>query len=310
MSFRRPVCRALVAASLVMAVPLTQVVSLPAARAQASAPSPTPASRPAKVDKKKLAKQYVDSGLAAQDAGDYDTALSLYGKAYELVPHPALLFNMAQVHRLAGRLEAAIDLYKQYLGNEPSGPMAKTSRELLTALEAQQAAEVQQAAEAEKSARAAAAAAAAAKQQAELAAKQQTEAARQAEAAKAPPPARSSDSSSGSRGRPLRIAGLVAGGVGLVGLGAGVAFNLRASSLSDELSTPGETYDPGKKSDGEAAERMMYVSFAVGGALVVGGAALYFLGHRARNEARRGRVAVMPSLSPAGVGLVVIGGLP
>src|SRR5689334_6764796 len=71
--------------------------------------------QPAQPDKKKVAKSYVDAGLAAQDAGDYDTALTFYDKAYALVPHPALLFNKAQVHRLAGRQAQAIELYEQYL---------------------------------------------------------------------------------------------------------------------------------------------------------------------------------------------------
>jgi tetratricopeptide (TPR) repeat protein len=297
MSRRPTVFRALMASSLVLAVPLTQAVREPAARAQPAKPAPGA--------KKKLAKQYVDSGLAAQDAGDYDTALSLYGKAYELVPHPALLFNMAQVHRLAGRLEAAVDLYGQYLASEPSGPMAKTSRELLTALEAQLAADAQKAREAEQ----------AAQRKAEEARKAEAAPNAAASAPAAPaasrpsPPTDATPSSvddGGSRGRTLRIAGLVAGGVGLVGLGAGVAFNLRASSLSDDLSRPGNPYDPGKKSDGESAERMMYLSFAAGGALLIGGAAMYFLGHRARNE----RVALAPSFSLDSVGLVVIGGLP
>src|SRR5262249_54217758 len=47
-------------------------------------------------DKTKVAKQYVDAGLAAQGTGDYDTALTMYSKAYQLVPHPLLIFNMAQ----------------------------------------------------------------------------------------------------------------------------------------------------------------------------------------------------------------------
>lgn len=60
-------------------------------------------------DKTKVAKQYVDAGLAAQSTGDYDTALTMYAKAYELVPHPVLLFNMAQAHRLAGHLAHGLE---------------------------------------------------------------------------------------------------------------------------------------------------------------------------------------------------------
>ena len=61
--------------------------------------------------KTKVAKQYVDAELAAQSTGDCDTALTMYAKAYELMPHPVLLVNMAQAHRLAGRLDEALTPY-------------------------------------------------------------------------------------------------------------------------------------------------------------------------------------------------------
>jgi tetratricopeptide (TPR) repeat protein len=64
-------------------------------------------------DKAHVAKQYVDAALAAQNTGDYDIAITLYEKAYQLVPHPVLLFNM--VHRLrrdgcgCGRCRGLVD---------------------------------------------------------------------------------------------------------------------------------------------------------------------------------------------------------
>ena len=70
--------------------------------AEAQAPS---------ADKKKLAKQYVDAGLAAQAAGDYDQAVALYQKAYDQVPHPLMFFNIGQAP--AGlRTEAQLRLAK------------------------------------------------------------------------------------------------------------------------------------------------------------------------------------------------------
>jgi tetratricopeptide (TPR) repeat protein len=99
---------------------------------------------------KQAAKAYVDAGLQAQRSGDYDTAIILYEKAYELVPHPVLLFNLAQAHRLAGRLHKALALYRKYLDTEPHGAEAATARELVTELEAQQAAEDRKAARARR----------------------------------------------------------------------------------------------------------------------------------------------------------------
>jgi iron complex outermembrane receptor protein len=92
-------------------------------------PAPAPAPAPA-VDKTKTAKQYVDAGLAAQKSGDYDTALIFYSKAYALVPHPVLLFDMAQAHRLAGHIEQALALYAKYLAAVPNGSEAQMARDL------------------------------------------------------------------------------------------------------------------------------------------------------------------------------------
>jgi tetratricopeptide (TPR) repeat protein len=90
-------------------------------------------------DKTKVAKQYVDAGLAAQGTGDYDTALTMYSKAYQLVPHPLLIFNMAQAHRLAGHIDQALTLYARYLSEDPNGAQAKTARELVAELKAHKA---------------------------------------------------------------------------------------------------------------------------------------------------------------------------
>src|SRR4051812_1733701 len=91
------------------------------------------------VDRKRMAKQYVDAGLAAQSAGEYDAAIALYSRAYELVQHPTLIFNIAQAHRLAGRIEEALVQYRRYLSEEPNGPHARTARKLVSDLEARRA---------------------------------------------------------------------------------------------------------------------------------------------------------------------------
>ncbi|HEX4419616.1 MAG TPA: tetratricopeptide repeat protein [Kofleriaceae bacterium] len=96
---------------------------------------------PTTAEKKQTAKSYVDAGLQAQKTGDYDTAIILYQKAYDLVPHPVLLFNLAQAHRLAGRIQKALELYRDYLEEDPQGSESATARELIGELEARQRAE-------------------------------------------------------------------------------------------------------------------------------------------------------------------------
>lgn len=112
------------------------LLQIPAARAQPARPDG---------DKVKAAKSYVDAGLTAQNTGDYDTAITLYTKAYELVPHPVLLFNIAQAHRLAKRDDEAMKFYQEFLVTEPKGPEAQLARDLLAELQKRKAAEAREA---------------------------------------------------------------------------------------------------------------------------------------------------------------------
>jgi tetratricopeptide (TPR) repeat protein len=86
-----------------------------------------------------VARQYVDDGLAAQSRGDYDTAVALYTKAYEIIPHPVLLFDIAQAHRLAGHIEQAEVFYQRFLATGPSGPEAQLARDLLAEMQTRRA---------------------------------------------------------------------------------------------------------------------------------------------------------------------------
>jgi tetratricopeptide (TPR) repeat protein len=74
--------------------------------------------------------------MAAQSAGDYDVAITFYEKAYELIPHPLLLFNIAQAHRLAGRIEQAETFYQRFLTTDPSGPEVQIARDQLAEIRA------------------------------------------------------------------------------------------------------------------------------------------------------------------------------
>lgn len=114
--------------------------------------------QPAPPDKAKVkqAKAYVDAGLAAQGGGDYDTAITFYTKAYELVPHPVLLFNIAQSHRLAGHVDQAVKLYQSFLATNPTGAEAQLARDLLAEIakrKSEHARRVEQATKARKAGR-------------------------------------------------------------------------------------------------------------------------------------------------------------
>jgi len=256
----------------------------------AAQPAPPPA-------KAKAAKQYVDAGLAAQNTGDYDTAITFYEKAYELVPHPVLLFNMAQAHRLAKRDERALELYKKYLAADPKGAQAKTASEIVAEIEAKLAAT--KAAEQAEAARA------------EEQAKKDAAAARPVEVRSAPEPARPGAEpppSPGSPGKTLRIAGIGVGAVGVVGVGVGIVFGLKARSISDELSELHGVYSKDKEDDGKRANAFAIAGLVGGTVLVAAGVTLYWRGHVAKGRAER--VAVTPMIGDQMAGFAVSGLLP
>jgi hypothetical protein len=61
------------------------------------------------------ARVYLDKATAAFALDRYADAAENFEKAFELKPEPALLYNAAQAHRLAGNKERALSLYENYL---------------------------------------------------------------------------------------------------------------------------------------------------------------------------------------------------
>lgn len=86
-------------------------------------------------DIKALAKELVSRGLQAQTAGRYDEAVDLYQTAYDLLPHPELLFNIGQAYRLKGAQLVALTYYHKYLALQPEGRAAKEAAEWAVVLE-------------------------------------------------------------------------------------------------------------------------------------------------------------------------------
>ena len=93
--------------------------------------------RAAYADPKADAKLEVEAGLAAQTAGKYDEAIAHYKRAYDMVPHPEILFDLGQAHRLNGELEAAYDAYMLYLSSDPNGRLSKEAAHWAGELEKQ-----------------------------------------------------------------------------------------------------------------------------------------------------------------------------
>lgn len=286
--------------------------------------SAQPASAPT-VDKKQAARKYTEAGLTAAKLGDYDTAIGFYQKAYALVPHPTLTFDIAEAHLLAGRIDQALTLYKRYLSDAPSGPLAQDARDRIAEIEARKAEQARKAEEERqagerkaederKAAEARKAEEARRGEQARKAAEATRGAPERSTAAAGspsgapgatPPRGTGSLETASQPGRSQRIAGVAAGAGGVVGVVIGIGFGLHARTLSNDLSKPRAMYDPSKIDAGHRANTIAIVGMAGGTALAATGAALYWWGSTQGRSTEQ--VSLAPVMSDRLAGLVIAG---
>ena len=73
----------------------------------------------AEPDDQARSRALYDQGSRAYQDGDYPRAVELFTAAYELSRAPAILFNIAQAHRLGGDCEQALVYYRRSLAEEP-----------------------------------------------------------------------------------------------------------------------------------------------------------------------------------------------
>lgn len=278
--------------SIVVVVWLTGVS---AARAQGT-PPPTPAppaTAPASPELRAQAQAHFQAGVQAYNVGDFDTAIVEWKEAYRLLHLPDFLFNIGQAYRGKRDHENAIFFFNAYLRERPDAPNTAE----VTALrdEEQRLREEERAAETERAA----------------AAQREQEAASRAavEAASKPVGTASvdaGDDNGPAPGRRLRIAGLVAGGTGLLLLGTGALFSVSASDTASDLEAAAERGDPWSdeladmESSGERKATMGAVFMGVGAAAVVGGGVAFFLGWR------KGREPAAVAIAPTGTGVVAV----
>jgi tetratricopeptide (TPR) repeat protein len=294
---------------------LLAVLGTAAAPARVSA-QPAPAPSPPTINKKQVARQYTDAGQAAAQIGDYDTAINFYQKAYQLVPHPALIFDIAQAQRLAGRIDLALSLYRRYLSDAPAGPLAQDARDRIAEIEAARAEEARKLEEARKAEedRARKAEDDRRAEEARKVAEAGQERERAAAAATAPSgaPVASPPLDTGAPeaavppGRNLRIAAIASGAGGIAGVAIGIGFAVHSRTLNDRVSNkPGMMFDKATDDAGHLANTMAYVGVIGGTALVATGAALYWWGYTQGRSAER--VSIAPVVSDRLAGLVITG---
>lgn len=242
-----------------------------------AAPSAHAQHRGAK-DLTRRAKKHVADGLAAQDAGDFTTAIAEYERAYRLVPHPEILFNLGQAHRLDGQPARALSYYRRYLAIEPDGRVAADAKRWIAELEPI----VGDTPEPDDT----------------LPGERPTE-----RTSPLPDP-----------GKPYLYAGISCIGVGLVSVGWATLFGLEARNIDRTLSNhQGPWTDAllAEQDRGRSMETRSILLASAGGVLVVGGAALIYVGHRKFLASRQQPTfAVAPMFGGGTTGLVISGVLP
>jgi tetratricopeptide (TPR) repeat protein len=84
-----------------------------------------------------IARGLYEKGQRQYDLGHFSDALRLFESAYETKAAPALLFNIAQCHRLLGNLRNAAVVYRSFLRADPENQSAARARELLAQVDEQ-----------------------------------------------------------------------------------------------------------------------------------------------------------------------------
>jgi tetratricopeptide (TPR) repeat protein len=83
---------------------------------------PTPQPAPVDDNKKAEAKSLYEQGLSHYNLGEFDEAIKSFRAAYAIEPAPGLLFNIAQSFRLKKDYEQATYFYQTYLRLKPDAP--------------------------------------------------------------------------------------------------------------------------------------------------------------------------------------------
>jgi tetratricopeptide (TPR) repeat protein len=191
------------------------------------------------------AERLYTEGQTAYDDKRYDEAIAAWQRAYDLSHLPALVFNLAQAHRLKGECTKAVETYQTFIKLDPTSPQRADAEGLLK--------EIQPCAD------------------------KPVEPKVVPETHVPPPPP--------NPGHGKRVAGIAAAGAGAVLVLAGAYFGSRAESLASDVKAACSTGHcewtsdlAGKDADGRSDEKRQYILYGVGAAALVTSGVLYYLG--------------------------------
>lgn len=242
-------------------------------------------------DKNAEADAALDEGRRLYDLREWDQAIAKFKEAYRLRADAPALYNIAQAYRLKGDCARAATFYKTFKRNFPE---EKNVDKFIADME--ECAKKQPAMP----------------EPVEPKPEPEPEPTPAPAVADATPPATDgakqpvrppvdSVPEEGSAGRGMRLAGLTTAGIGLVALGVGVGFGLRAQALANDAENllPGAVWDPTLETRGESAQRASRLFLIGGGVALVAGGALYVLGRKQASETPS--VALVPTGDGASV---------
>lgn len=266
-------CASLVIASPALAQPGTQ---------------PTP-------QQKQQAGDLVKQAIAKSQNKDHEGAIELYLKAYAIIPLATLLSNVGTEYQSAQKPVEALKYFCLYLEKDPTGSLAgyatSQAKSLYFLLGGKNVEDKDVC-------------------KAPVTPQMQTTTPTDSQLNPTPPRETPVDTSTppSDPGKTLKIAGYATGGVGLLALGIGFYFGSEAGKISDDITNHTDTTIAWRddikdyEAKGQRYENMQIAFLVAGGALVVGGTALYMLG-RSKKPTESMTVTPVATANSAGVSL-------
>lgn len=89
---------------------------------------------PAVADARTEARTHFKKGMDSISAGKYDDGIAELQKAYALLPHPNVLYNIARAYAEAGDLDESVKYYQKYIDGNP--PDKEEAQQILDKLQA------------------------------------------------------------------------------------------------------------------------------------------------------------------------------
>lgn len=266
------------------------------------------------------AKDHFQKGTKYFDLGHFDDAVKEYEAAYEIKDEPVLLYNIAQAHRLANHFKEAVHFYKAYKRRMPNAPNRDEVNAKID--------EIEKLIEQQKRT-----STMPPDNPMMPGDRQPNTPPRPADGQTTPPPVNpTTPPPDGTQpavtptaqppvsdiptpqpeekkpvdpnaGKTKKIAGLALVGVGAVAIIGGIVCSALAVGAGNDVTSAaknGGTFDPSKESSGHTDQLVAGVMYGVGGAALVAGAVVTYLGFRDAKNASQ--AMLVPAISPSYAG--------